>query len=274
MVSVRANGWDFQCEITGRGPDIVFIHGEIHGLDYWEHQIAEFSRDHRCFVYNRRGHAGTGAPAYGYSLENQTRDLEALIAHFDIRNPVLVAVAFGATIAANYAIRYPGEVSGIAMVAWSELHEASQYFERWVRASDTVVRILEEEGRDALIDYLMVEGGRSLYLVIPTDSPIRGKCVRLFAAHPVDEYRRGMLEFATSVPDLIAPFRELTIPVLGVCGELDPFPDKPEVLGGMIGFREAPRVPGACRFIQWERPVEFNRLLRDFVLECLQARAA
>ena len=274
MTTVHANGWDFQCEVTGQGPDLVFIHGEIHGLDYWEYQIAEFSRDYRCLAYNRRGHVGTGAPEYGYSLENQTRDLEALIAHFGIRNPVIVAVAFGATIAANYAIRHPGEVAGIAMVAWSELHEADQYFDRWVRASETVVRILENSGRDALIDYLMAEGGRSLYMVIPTDSPIREKCVRMFAAHPIEEYRRGMLEFATSVPDLIGPFRKLALPVLGVCGERDPFPDKPAVLDGMKGFREAPMLAGACRFIQWERPAEFNRLLRDFVRECLQARPA
>ena len=268
MPIVRANGWDFQCEISGQGPDLVFIHGEIHGLGYWEHQVAEFSRDYRCLAYNRRGHAGTGAPDFGYSLENQTRDLEALVSHFGIRDPVIVAVAFGATIAANYAIRHPGEVAGIAMVAWSELHEANKYFDRWVRASETVVRILENEGRDALIDYLMAEGGRSLYMVIPTDSPIREKCVRLFAAHPVEEYRRGMLEFATSVPDLIALFSKLTLPVLGVCGELDPFPDQPEVLAGMKGFREAPKLPGAGRFIQWERPAEFNRLLREFLRDC------
>ncbi len=268
MAKVRANGWEFNCGLTGQGRDIVFIHGEIHGTDYWEHQIPEFSRDHRCFVYDRRGHASSGAPEYGYSLENQTRDLEALIQHHGIRKPVFVAVAFGATIAANYAIKHPDDVAGIAMVAWSELHEAGQYFERWAKASDTVVKILETKGRDALIDYLMVEGGRSLYMVIPTDSPIREKCVRLFGAHPVEEYRRGMLEFATSVPDLIPAFRRLTMPVLGVCGELDPFPDKPEVLAGMTGFREAPRIPGACRFIQWEKPAAFNPLLRGFVERC------
>ena len=28
------------------GPSpIVFIHGEIDGMDYWEHQLAEFSRE-------------------------------------------------------------------------------------------------------------------------------------------------------------------------------------------------------------------------------------
>jgi pimeloyl-ACP methyl ester carboxylesterase len=60
MTMVRANGWDFYCESVGSGPDLVFIHGEIHGIDYWEHQIADLSRDHRCLIYERRGHRRTG----------------------------------------------------------------------------------------------------------------------------------------------------------------------------------------------------------------------
>ena len=205
MTMVSANGWDFDCEVVGEGPDIVFVHGEIHGTEYWEHQIAEFAKDHRCLVYNRRGHARTGAPGRGYSLDNQRRDLEALIAHFGISRPVMVAVAFGTTIVADYAIRHPDDVRGIVLVAWSELHEAKLYFDRWVQASERVAHILKTEGRDALVDYLRREGGRSIYMVIPLESPIREKCVRMFANHPLEEYERGMLEFANSVPDLIAP---------------------------------------------------------------------
>jgi pimeloyl-ACP methyl ester carboxylesterase len=269
MALVRANGWDFHCEIHGQGPDLVFVHGEIHGVEYFEHQIAEFSRDHRCLVYERRGHALTGAPDYGYSLENQTRDLEALLEHFGIERPLIVAVAFGATIAASYAIAHPDKVAGIAMVAWSELYDARKYFDRWVKASDTVVRILETQGREALFEYLRAEAGRSLYMVVPLDSPIRERLVQMFGRHPVDEYRRGMLEFATSVPDLLPAFRRLELPVLGVCGEYDPFPDQPAVLAGMKGFREAPAIAGACRFIQWDKPAAFNALLREFARECL-----
>ena len=131
MPTIQANGCDFYYELEGEGPDLVFIHGEIHGLEYWEHQIPEFARDHRCFAYNRRGHAKTGSTNYGFSLVNQTRDLAHLIDHFGMQRPVLIAVAFGTTIAANYAIQYPDRVSGLVLAAWSEMHDAMQYFERW-----------------------------------------------------------------------------------------------------------------------------------------------
>ena len=265
MTLVHANGWDFDCEVIGEGPDIIFIHGEIHGTGYWEHQISEFSKDHRCLAYHRRGHALTGAPEFGYSLENQRRDLEALIEHFNITRPVVVAVAFGTTIAADYAIRHPDKVRGIILVAWSELHDARLYFDRWVKANEQVVRILENDGREALVEFLRREGGRSLYMVIPLNSPIRERCIQMFASHPVAEYKRGMLEFATSVPDLIEPFSAVAVPVLGVCGELDPYPDKPALLSGMPNFHEVPPIPGAGRFVQWEKPAEFNAILRDFL---------
>src|SRR5215467_6339005 len=254
MPMINANSCDFYYQMEGRGRDLVFIHGEIHGLEYWEHQFPEFSADHRCFAYNRRGHAKTGWTDYGFSLTNQTRDLEALIERLGIERPVLVALAFGTTIAASYAIRNPGTVRGIVLGAWSELHDAFQYFERWERYSLRAAQVLEREGREAFIDLLRREGGKSIYKVIPVDSPVREQVIQMFAGHPLGEYQRGMLEFGLSVPNLVPQFKKLDVPVLGVCGDKDPYPDQPEVLGGMRHFREAPRIPGAARFVNWEKP--------------------
>jgi pimeloyl-ACP methyl ester carboxylesterase len=66
---------------------------------------------------------------------------------------------------------------------------------------------------------------------------------------------------------LIEPFLKLDLPVLGICGALDPFPDKPEILSGMPGFLEAPFVAGASRFVQWEKPEEFNNLMHNYLLK-------
>jgi len=264
MSKINVNGWDFDYTLTGDGPDIVFIHGEIHGSAYFERQVAEFSKNYRCLTYNRRGHKGTGAPEYGYSLENQRRDLEGLIDELGIKNPILVAVAFGATIAADYAINHPDKVRGIVLVAWSELHDARKYFDRWAYASEQVVAAYEEGGRDGMLNYLRREAGHSIYFVINPDSPIREECIQWFGSHPIEEYRRGMLEFALSVPDLIPPVSKLETPVLGICGSEDPFQDEPERLSAMKNFHEDPPIDGAGRFVQWERAEEFNAKLSVF----------
>jgi len=265
MPMINVNGCDFYYQMEGRGRDLIFIHGEIHGLEYWEHQFPEFSADHRCFAYNRRGHAKTGWTDYGFSLVNQTRDLEQLIECLGIERPVIVAVAFGTTIAANYAIRNPDKVRGLVLGAWSEMHDALQYFERWERYTAQAASVLERGGRDALVAFLREHGGKSIYRVIPLDSSVREKVIQMFASHPLGEYQRGMLEFGLSVPDLVPEFRKLDVPVLGLCGDKDPYPDRPEVLQGMTHFREAPQIAGAGRFAHWEKPADFNTEVRAFL---------
>jgi len=266
---VNANGCDFVYEHAGAGPDVVFIHGEIHGKEYWEYQLQTFSQKYRCLTYNRRGHAGTGWTEYGFSLVNQTRDLEALIEAFEIKKPVIVALAFGTTIAVQYAIQNPDKIGGLVLAAWSELHDALQYFHRWAGYNARSAAVLEEQGREALVDLLRREGGVSLYRVIPIESPIREKVIQMMASHPVGEYKRAMLEFGLSVPDLIPALRELSIPVLGICGSDDPYPDQPERLAGMKRFREAPSIAGAGRFVNWERPAEFNAAVMPFIEHCV-----
>jgi 3-oxoadipate enol-lactonase len=265
MPIIQANDCDFYYELQGQGPDLVFIHGEIHGIEYWEYQIRELAREFRCFAYNRRGHAKTELTNFGFSLVNQTRDLAQLIDHLGIERPVIIAVAFGTTIAANYAIQYPERVKGMVLVAWSELHDAMQYFNRWKQYNEEATQVLETRGRDAFVSLLREDGGKRIYRVIPVDSPVREKVIQMFASHPLEEYRHGMLEFGSSVPDLVPALRELDLPVLGLCGGNDPYPDKPEVLAGMKNFREAAPIPGAGRFVHWERPSEFNAVVRAFL---------
>jgi pimeloyl-ACP methyl ester carboxylesterase len=253
--------------MDGSGDDIIFIHGEIHGSGYWEYQLSDFSKQYRCFTYDRRGHANTEWTDYGFSLVNQTRDLEELIEKLEIKNPIIVALAFGTTIAANYAIQNPDKVRALVLGAWSEMHDAFQYFTRWKGYSLQAASVLETEGRDALLDYLRKNGGRTIYKVIPIESPVREKIVQMFASHPLGEYTRGMLEFGLSVPNLVTALSKLDIPALGICGTNDPYPDRPEVLSDMKRFTEAPPIRGAGRFVHWEEPEEFNASVRKFLNE-------
>jgi pimeloyl-ACP methyl ester carboxylesterase len=266
MPTVNVNGCDFRYELKGRGPDLVFIHGEIHGASYWEHQIEAFSRDYRCLAYDRRGHAGSSSPGFGYSVANQARDLELLLDRFGIERPVIVALAFGTAIAANFAIDHPERVRGMLVAAWSEMHDAREYLSRWENSGRRAAEALESGGREALVALLRKEGGKTMFQVIPPEgSPLREPAIQLLASHPADEYRRGMLEMASSVPVLIPRFATLGIPVVGVCGTEDPFPDQPERLATMQSFREAPRIEGGGRFLHWEQPQAFNTLLRNFI---------
>jgi pimeloyl-ACP methyl ester carboxylesterase len=240
MPLINANGCDFYYEMQGSGPDLVFIHGEIHGLEYWEHQLAELATDHRCLAYNRRGHAKTRWTDYGFSLTNQTRDLEQLIGRLGIARPVLVALAFGTTIAASYAIRNPDKVRGIVLGAWSELHDAFQYFERWGSIL-CAPRGCSSQGRGRSSICCAVRAGRrSIGHLI--DSPVREEGHQMFASHPLGSIG-GACSSSASVPNLITV--KTDIPVLGLCGGRLSGSGSEEVLAGMVNFREGGRIAGA-----------------------------
>ena len=266
---VHVNGWDFNCRIEGEGDgkkgSIVFVHGEIHGLDYWDSQIEAYADRYTCLAYDRRGHAGTGMPDFGFSVENQTVDLHALVDHFGLERPLIVALAFGSVVASNFAVNHPDRVSGLALIAWGELYEARDYLARWEIAGRASAEALEAGGREALVELLREHGTTKYYKVLPPKGhPFRERAIQLFSNHPAGQYRHGMLEVASSVPDLIPRMEQLDIPIMGINGTEDPFIEDPARLAGIPNFRQVELIEGAGRFAHWEKPDEFNERLSAF----------
>src|SRR5487761_1017132 len=104
MPFATLNNCRFDYDVQGKGRAIVFVHGENQGPEIWEYQVPDFSLDFKCVNYARRGHGKTELSEYGYSVENQTYDLIALLDYLEIDKAVLVSAAFGTTIAANFAL--------------------------------------------------------------------------------------------------------------------------------------------------------------------------
>src|SRR5262249_26866135 len=107
MPIANVNHCEFYYEITGSGPDVIFVHGEDHDIELFEHQVAYFSKWFRCITYDRRGHGKTELTPYGYSLHNQTLDLAVLLDHLQVSRLVIVAVAMATPIAVSFALVIP-----------------------------------------------------------------------------------------------------------------------------------------------------------------------
>ena len=87
---------------------------------------------------------------------------------------MIIAVAFGTTIAANYAIQNPGRVRGMILVAWSEIARADAVFPSLEEYNRRSTEVLETRPRGA--DVAAARRWRqTIYGVIPLDSPVREK---------------------------------------------------------------------------------------------------
>lgn len=265
MPFVEANDCRFFYEARGDGPPLLFIHGEGHGPEYFEHQVAEFGRRYRCITYNRRAHGRSEAPTYGYSLHNQARDAVALLDALGVREPVVaVAVAFGTPVAVQLALEWPDRLRGLVLVAWSEIEDVEPYLELFRRQTPGVLEIISREGQSGLREHVLREG-QSFTPVWPSAVSHRETYAKWLGDRGPQAWQ-GRLELVTSVSRLTSRFHEIQVPVLGVEGARDPFPCHPELLAGNPRFRQH-YIDDADRFVHWEHPQQFNRLIGGFLAE-------
>jgi 3-oxoadipate enol-lactonase len=270
MPTTSLNGCEFYYEMAGQGAPLVFVHGETHGTSLFDDQMPHFSRNYRCFTYDRRGHGKSSVPAYGYSLWNQTHDLKCLLDHFNIERAVVVAVAMSTTIGASFTLQYPERVKALVLCSWYELDGFPLLEERRKKHQMSFAdlhlkmrEILLQQGRKALEDY--IEENYATFLpIFPPDKPeVRRKLVELFACHQPAHYIQSG-EFYTSMPNIRAQMYRVQCPVLGICGTDDPSPDRPELLKDVANFRQE-WIKGARRFTMMEYPLEFNAVLNQFL---------
>jgi 3-oxoadipate enol-lactonase len=269
MPVANVNGCEIYYEVNGNGPDVVFIHGEDHRIEMFEHQIAHFCGQYRCISYDRRGHGRSQLTPYGYSLRNQMLDLAGLLDHLAIGRAVLVGVAMATTIAASYALECPDRVRGLVLASWYELdgyplmeRRRQKHVMTFAELHMLWFAIARDLGQQGIIDRMRSEGD-TLLPILPTHPEARERVIRMMSSHLPEHYVKAA-EFYTSMPNLVPRLKEIACPMLGICGDDDPSPDRPDLLAGVKNFDEV-WIPGARRFSMLEAPLAFNSALAHFL---------
>ncbi|MEU6820842.1 alpha/beta fold hydrolase [Streptomyces atriruber] len=104
----------------GRAPTVVFLHGAfIDSLASFYFtlgpQFADAGFD--VLMYDLRGHGRSERPPTGYTLEDFTDDLAALLDALDIGDPVhLLGNSFGGTVALDFAVHHPARTACVTVV--------------------------------------------------------------------------------------------------------------------------------------------------------------
>ena len=270
MPSANVNDCELYYEISGNGPDIVFIHGEDHSAVLFDTQIAHFSKNYRCIVYERRGHGRSQLTPYGYSLHNQTLDLTGLLDHLDVSKAVVIAVAMASPIATSFTLAYPNRVKGLVLSSWYELdgyplmeaRRKNKHPSTFGKFHMLEFEVMQAHGPEGLIALFRKEGD-ALLPILPTNPEVRDRVMRMIASHQPEHFIKAA-EFYTSMPNLTPRLKEVRCPILGICGTADPSPDDPKLLFGAANFEQV-WIPGARRFAMMEAPDAFNAAVERFL---------
>ncbi|AGB36930.1 alpha/beta fold hydrolase [Natronococcus occultus] len=97
----------------GDGSPLVFVHGGWQNGRAWQPQVDRFDSTHRPITLDVRGHGNTGVTDVDeYSIDLFTDDLEALLDHLDLEEPVLCGLSLGSMVVQNYLDRHPDRAAG------------------------------------------------------------------------------------------------------------------------------------------------------------------
>jgi pimeloyl-ACP methyl ester carboxylesterase len=101
---------DLYYEDHGSGRPVVLIHGWPLSGRSWEKQVpALIDAGHRVVTYDRRGFGSSSQPWSGYDYDTFAADLDALLAHLDLRDVTLVGFSMGGGEVARYLGRHGSE---------------------------------------------------------------------------------------------------------------------------------------------------------------------
>ena len=111
-------GQRFYYEVGGEGEFVLLLHGVLANADIMEAPATGLASGFRAARLDRRGCGRTTPPTEGpVPLHEEADDLVALLDWFSIEKAHLVAHDEGAELALEFALRSPGRIGSIALLA-------------------------------------------------------------------------------------------------------------------------------------------------------------
>ncbi|MGO9057077.1 MAG: alpha/beta fold hydrolase [Candidatus Binataceae bacterium] len=254
MPFAQLNGAELYYETHGEGPALVFAHGGFGNHLSWWQQLAEFSRSFKCVTFDHRGFGWSREPADSPGPHAFAEDLRALLDHLEIRRAALVGQSMGGWTVLGFASAYPERTRALVLydtmagVDASDLRLPTASASRQ-RPADRAAVFRQAVARD-----------------FPQRAPAMNFLYHQVAALNVNlapESLRKLLK----VRNRVEPVVERRIPTLIFAGEMDEMTPPPvmEALARQFPHGRLVKVAGAGHSVYWEKPAEFNALLKQFL---------
>ncbi|MBD2294752.1 alpha/beta hydrolase [Anabaena sphaerica FACHB-251] len=131
----------------GKGTPVVLLHGAWNDSSQWVSIMNLLSQYFHCFAPDLLGFSESENPNIHHSINLQVECLAELLQALKLEKIYLVGDSLGAWIAASYALKYPEQVSGLALlepegVKVAEEEQNWHKMQRLVNFSPLVVKLL------------------------------------------------------------------------------------------------------------------------------------
>jgi pimeloyl-ACP methyl ester carboxylesterase len=277
MPTALVNGTKLYYIQTGKGADVVLVHGLASNVAFWySGTILPLRHQYRVTAYDLRGHGYSSMPHSGYTHMHMAEDLLDLADHLKLGRFHLVGHSFGGLVSLSFAVRHPNRLRSLTLADvpisgispdrpswWHVLLKALRDLGITVRENEPYpeLQILEELARPQV---------RSL---------IQGSMPML--AHSPYYWGRGfkrtakrwleLLNSTTAREDIRlrkVPFEELRgieLPTLVIYGSESMWKSSGEILRECLPNLNSVYVENAGHSHPWEKPERFLQNWRRFI---------
>jgi pimeloyl-ACP methyl ester carboxylesterase len=265
---LSANGTDLTYVEQGSGPPVVFVHGAVADLRFWEPQRAAFAKQHRFVAYTFRYHGTAPWPDEGkqYSAETHAADLAAFITALKAGPVHLVGLSYGGLVAAMLALKHPDLIRTLTLAepaAFSllaETPEGKPALEQWSKDAAPMIAALKEGDS--------VKATRILASVVNGAPPEHFDTLPAPLKQILLDNARTMTIMFSAPPALVSceALRTVKAPTLVVRGERTPeiFVKTNELVGRCIPGSRQVVIPKAAHAMSYDNPAGFNRAVLEF----------
>jgi len=272
LKSVYVNDYEINYLDAGDGEPVVFVHGSLGDYRTWEAQMDVFSKDYRVIAISRRyayPNKQEAKDSNDYSVTPHAEDLAQILKSLDLGPVHLVGHSYGGFTSLLTALEYPellrsltlGEPPVMSMLALiPEGSAVGNEFAQNVRAP-TAEAFLSGNDEEAVELFI---GGVLENKDYFSNASQEQKELMMNNAFGL----RGVILTENPFPPLnCESLRNLLIPTLLIKGERSPkiLVEITNVLNTCIEGSEIVFLPDASHGLEYENPVDFNRIVLDFI---------
>ncbi|NHN48113.1 alpha/beta hydrolase [Halostella sp. JP-L12] len=256
-------------EERGEGRPLVFVHGGWSSSAAWDRQVERFADSHRVITVDVRGHGETGATdARRYSVGLFADDLEALLDHLDVEDPVLCGLSLGSMVVHEYLSRHPDAAAGAVLAGPVrsmppvDMPAAVKPFVSPLPALGMSLSTLGSEAtfRSMLGSIRATTGGVWLAL----EPSVRSEALDAVGEVPASEFRKifGAL-YHYDPPSLVG----VSTPTLVVYGdeEAPPVKRQGQAIASEVDDGRVLEIANAAHMVNQDAPEAFNDALAEFL---------
>lgn len=113
---ITVKGMKLRVHQTGKGPDVLFIHGSIGSLEDFE-AVLPMLKDFRVTSFDRIGHGFSEMPDTRADINSNAEYTSALIDTLGLKNVILVGHSYGGSIALQMAIDQDPNIKALVLLA-------------------------------------------------------------------------------------------------------------------------------------------------------------